>query len=122
MLTERRLRRSDDTLEALALQLEATAERAACTALVLTQRDGLPLAEVGEDAAAEEIAAFAPTLVRNGRLWHGAIPTTAGERLVTVAPLPTGDGTLYLCAVGGLVCVLGPELALGGRGVARILA
>jgi len=89
---------------------------------VLTQMDGLPLAEVGEDAVAEEIAAFAPTLVRNGRLWHGSVPTTAGERLVTVAPLSSADGPLYLCAIGGLMCVLGPELALGGRGVTRILA
>jgi len=122
MHTERRLRRSDDSLEALALQLEATADRAACTALVLTERDGLQLVEVGDDAAAEEIAALAPTLVRDGRLWHGAVPTAFGERLVTVAPVPSGQGTLYLCAVGGLMCVLGPELALGGRGVARILA
>src|SRR5512137_2847755 len=110
MLTERRLHRSDDTLEALSLQLEATADRAACTALVLTQRDGLKVAEAGEDAAAEEIAALAPTLARDGRLWHGAIPTSIGERLVTVAPVPSDNGTLYLCAVGGLVCVLGAEL------------
>jgi hypothetical protein len=122
MQAERRLHRSDDSLEALALQLEATADRAACTALVLTEKDGLPLAEVGDDKAAEEIAAFAPTLTRDGRLWHGAIPTSVGERLVTVVPVPSGGGTLYLCAVGGLLCVLGPELALGGRGVARILA
>jgi len=122
MHTERRLHRSDDTLEALALQLEATADRAACTALVLTAKDGLPVTEVGDDAAADEIAALAPTLVLDGRLWHGAIPTSAGERLVTVAPVPSDHGTLFLCAVGGLLCVLGPELALSGRGVKRILS
>jgi len=122
MHTERRLHRSDDSLEALALQLEATADRAACTALVLTERDGLPLAEVGDDGAADEIAALVPTLVRGGRLWHGVIPTSFGERLVTVSPVPSSCGTLFLCAVGGLLCVLGPELALGGLGVARILS
>jgi hypothetical protein len=122
MHIERRVHRSDDTLEALTLQLEATADRAACSALVLAQRDGLPMAEVGDDVAVEEIAALAPMLARDGRLWHGAIPTSAGERLVTVAPVPSVDDTLLLCAVGGLLCVLGPELSLGGRGVARILA
>jgi predicted regulator of Ras-like GTPase activity (Roadblock/LC7/MglB family) len=122
MHTERRVHRSDDLLEALALQLAATAARAACSAIVLTQRDGLPLAEAGDDAAAEEIAAIAPTLVRDGRRWHGAIPTSLGDRLVTISPLPSAQGTMLLCAVGGLLTVLGPELALGGRGVARILA
>jgi hypothetical protein len=123
MHTERRLHRSEDTLEALALQLAASADRAACTALVLTAEDGLNVAAVGDDAAADEIAALAPTLARDGRLWHGVIPTAAGEeRLVTIAPVPSGHGTLYLCAVGGLLTVLGPELALGGRGVARILS
>jgi len=122
MLTERRHHRSAEPLEALELQLAATAERAACSAIVLTGRDGLALAEVGDDAAAEEIAALAPTLARDGRMWHGAVDTGAGRRLVTVSPLRGALGTLYLCAVGGLLCVLGAELAVGGRGVARILA
>jgi len=121
MRTERRHCRSDDTLEALALQLEATAERTACSALVLTGKDGLKVAEAGDDEAADELAALAPGLVCDGRRWHGALATSAGERLVTVAPIPGDGGTLFLCAVGGQLCVLGPELALGGLAVQRIL-
>jgi hypothetical protein len=122
MQVERRVHRSDDTMEALTLQLAATAQRTACSAIILSEAAGIPVAEVGGDDAGEEIAALAPTLVRDGRRWHGAIRTAAGDRLVTIAPLPSAEGVLFLCAVGGLLCVLGPELASGGRGLVRILS
>jgi hypothetical protein len=122
MQIERRTHRSDDPLEALSLQLAATAERSACAALILAETGGLTVTEFGADPASEEIAALAPTLSRGGRRWHGAIRTSQGDRLVTVAPVEGRGRELLLCAVGGLICVLGPELASGGRGVARILS
>jgi len=122
MQTERRAHRSENPIEALTFQLAATAERTACTAIILTERSGLPCAEVGGDAVSEEIAALAPILVRDNRMWHGTVPTPDGDRIVTIAPIPSQCGVLYLCAVGGQICVLGNELIASGRGVVRILS
>ena len=122
MQAERRVHRSANTREALTFQLAATAERTACRSLVLAERGGLMIAEVGGDTASEEIAALAPTLAPGVTRWHGTIPTSAGDRLVTVTPVASALGPLFLCAVGGLICVLGPELSSGGQGVVRILS
>lgn len=122
MHAERRTRRSDRPLEALSLQLAATAERAACSAMVLAESGGFAVTETGGDPACEEIAALAPGLARGQRRWHGLVRTSAGDRLVTIAPVEGAEHELLLCAVGGQICVLGPELASGGRGVARILS
>ena len=122
MKAERRVNRSENTMKSLVYQLAATAERAACSALVLTEKSGLVVAEVGDDPAAEEIAAYAPCLARGGLRWHGMIPTSSGERLVTITPLASESGALFLCAVGGQFCVLGSELLLSGRGIVRILS
>jgi hypothetical protein len=122
MQIDRRIRRSDETTEALTLQLAATATRAACTAVVLSEKDGLAVAEVGDDGSTEEIAAMAPMLARDGRRWHGTVHTSWGDRLVTITPMPSAHGALYLCAVGGQICTLGAELISGGRGVLRILS
>ena len=124
MHAERRVERSDNIYEALKLQLAATARRAGMSALALTERQGLEVAVVGDAAAVEEIGALAPQLAPGARFWQGRLPDAAGgaARLVTVAPVSTGDGPLFLCAVGGSASEIGPELIRSGLGVCRILS
>jgi len=121
MLDERRQRRSYDTHKALSLQLAACAERARLSALILAEDQGLPVACAGKVEEAEEIAAMAPSLARDSGCWHGSIQTVDGIKSVTVCPVPTELGRLFLCAVGGIGAGVDTELIRGGHGVRRIL-
>jgi hypothetical protein len=122
MQTERRTSRSDNLFEALGLQLRATARRAGFTSLVLTEGQGLPVASVGEVAELEEVAALAPSLAPGARLWQGTLRSPAGPRVVTVMPLSTGDGPVFLCAAGGHGTEVAEDLLHAGLGICRILA
>lgn len=121
MLEERRQKRSYNTHKALGLQLASCAARARLSALVLAEDQGLPVASTGKHEEAEEIAAMAPSLARDSKCWHGSIQTDEGIKPVTVCPVRTELGRLFLCAVGGHGDSVDTELIRGGNGVRRIL-
>jgi hypothetical protein len=121
MLEDKRRNRSDNIHEALGLQLAACAARAQLSALILAEDQGLPVASTGNADEAEEAAALAPSLARNSGCWHGSVQTVEGLKSVTICPVPTADGRLYLCAVADLGASVDTELIRGGNGIRRIL-
>jgi len=123
MESERRQKRSVNVHQALELQLNATAERAGFDSVILTEDQGIPVAGAGNVNECEEYAALAPQLVPGNQLWQGKIAIDNGpQKEVTVAPLHTEIGDLYVCAVGGDSEKVMAELLLSCRGVNRILA
>jgi hypothetical protein len=122
MQQERRKKRSFNIHEALELQLSACAERASFSALMLTENKGIPVAGAGDVDQIEDIAAFAPQLAFKKRVWQGKMKDKNGhDQLVTVAPLNSVYGNLYMCAAGGESAQILAELLIGGKGVKRIL-
>lgn len=119
--TDHRDDRSDDVMEALSLQLKATAERANFDSIVLGDDLGMVLAEAGDSNDNEELAALSPILVPELVSWRGQVKTKNGKKRVSIAPMCIGDSRLYLTATGGDAKNVSRELFKSGLGVARIL-
>lgn len=120
---ERRTNRSDNLFHALELQLAATARRARFSSVVLTEAQGITVASTGNAGEAEDLAAMSPQLASGGKLWQGKISCGDGaHQLVTIAPVQSESGKLFLCAVGGNGTVITSALLCGGQGVKRILS
>ncbi|HUT77088.1 MAG TPA: hypothetical protein VM285_05345 [Polyangia bacterium] len=122
MQPERRTNRSDNLFEALGLQLAATAKRGGFTSLVLAEGQGIPVASAGFRDDLEDIVAVAPSLAPDARPWQGKLHDGSGAVMVTVMPVNTGDGPLFLCAAGGHGREVTTDLLRGGVGICRILA
>ena len=123
MRTERRVKRSHNIHEALELQLAASVERARFNSVILAEDQGFAVAGAGKVIEDEEIAALAPGIISGKKLWQGKIAIDNGpEKFVTIAPMKTDVGTLYMCGVGGESSKIIAELLLSCKGVNRILA
>lgn len=122
MLTERRTNRSENIMEALGLQLAATARRGGFSALALAESQGILVASTGATAEIEEVVAIAPSLTPGARPWRGSLRLASGCVQVLVMPVNTGDGPLFLCAAGGRGPGAIEDLLRAGLGVGRILA
>lgn len=123
MNNERRRRRSYNVHEALEFQLEATQERGSFSSVILAENQGVPVAGAGNILEDEDIAALAPRLVPGKQVWQGKISIDNGpEKKVTIAPIDTEVGHLYICGVGGESSTVIAELLMSGKGVNRILA
>jgi hypothetical protein len=122
MERERRVNRSENILEALGHLLGSTARRAHFSSLTLTESQGITVAGVGDTNEAEDIAVISPQLAPGARFWQGIVETPDGSKRVTVAPVSTDEGPLFLCAVGGMRPAIAAELLRSGMGVCRILA
>ncbi|MBN2343634.1 MAG: hypothetical protein JXX29_19325 [Deltaproteobacteria bacterium] len=123
MKEERRTKRSHNVHEALELQLEAIATRASFNSVILAEHQGIPVAGAGKVFEDEEIAALAPRLVPGKKLWQGKVSIDNGpEKQVTIAPIKTDVGDLFICGVGGQSSKVLAELLVGSKGVNRILA
>jgi predicted regulator of Ras-like GTPase activity (Roadblock/LC7/MglB family) len=118
---ERRQRRSELITQALTYQLLACCEDGRMHAMVVADRDGLPLAASGDAAACDEIAAsmahvaartaqFAGTLYRGGRHWE-----------VEMTRVSVDGSDLVVCAVGGSAEQRWRQVARGAEGARRIL-
>ena len=122
MIAERRNRRSSNLKSALEFQLAASMRRGEFDSLVLADETGLVIAAAGKDTESDALAAVSPKLAGNGRFWHGNLTTGASTITLSVKPVISDSGTMYLCAKGGLGGLVSEELHLSGRGVCRILA
>lgn len=123
MRTERRMKRSHNVHEALELQLAATVKRGHFNSVILAENQGIAVAAAGKVTDDEEIAALAPGLVLGKKLWQGKISLDNGpEKQVTIAPIQTDVGNLYICGIGGNSPLSVNELLAGTQGINRILA
>ena len=123
MREERRVKRSYNLHEALELQLAASLERGNFNSIILAEDQGFAVAGAGKVIEDEEVAALAPSLVPGKTVWQGKIVIDNGlEKMVTITPLQTDVGNLYLCGVGGESSKIIAELLLSSKGVNRILA
>ncbi|MBN2343474.1 MAG: hypothetical protein JXR45_18405 [Deltaproteobacteria bacterium] len=116
------MNRSQNVYEALELQLAASLKRANFQSVILAEDQGFPVAGVGEMREGEEVAALAPSLVPGKSIWQGKVLLDSGaEQTVTIAPLKTEAGNLYLCGIGGKPTQIIDELLYSCQGVNRIL-
>ncbi len=120
--SNQRVKRSDDVMEALSLQLKAAAERASFDSIVLGDDLGMVLAEAGNSKRNEKLAALSPLLAPKFVSWRGQVKTKKGEIRVSIAPMRVGNSRLYLTATGGEAESISRELFKSGLGVARILS
>jgi hypothetical protein len=101
MMNERRNRRSEVAGVAATYYLEAVASRAGHEAVVLSDGDGLLLADTGGRAACEAMAAVAP-LAGDARIdVDGLLGLVTRGRPLHVWPVEMQGERYYLAAVGG---------------------
>ena len=119
---ERRERRSEDTLEALKLQLAACRQDAGLEAMVLADEDGLCLAWAGEEASCQEVAARMALVNHKIENFEGVVLAPERSWSLRMRRFQAAGSWLYVCAVGGGGEVRGRELQRSIGGVSRILA
>jgi hypothetical protein len=101
--SERRRRRSNDTVTALHYQLAFTRTQASLEAVVLVDDSGCLVAGAGAWPACEELAAYAPlfanpTAIRNATVGSRIAALSAD---VEVRTLQVGGAEVVLCGRGG---------------------
>ncbi len=119
---ERRRNRSADPLVALHYQLARTRQEGRLDALVVADDSGVVVAAAGSWAVCEELAAYAPLLVRG--VWTD--PEISGRSRIAemraevdVQSIEVEGQTVLVCARGG--CRRTAALRQAAQGVARIL-
>ncbi len=121
---DRRLRRSDDTITALHLQLSHARFHGGLEALVLVDEVGALVAGAGAWPVCEELAAFAPLLADQTALLHEETRrlTDALRPSVTLFPFSI-DGTAVMLAARGPLSpeTAAPLLTNAASGCTRIL-
>jgi hypothetical protein len=123
LASERRRRRSDDTITALHYQLSHTRGEAGLEAVVLVDDTGCLVAGAGAWPACEELAAFAPLLADRSAVRSAVVGgrLAAIEPEVFVRPLSVDGFEVLLCGRGGAT----PRtelIAQAAAGCTRILA
>lgn len=124
--TERRTRRSHDTVTALHYQLAHVRSRVGLDCVVLVDDRGCLLAGAGAWPRCEELAAYAPLLAQPEEIRWTSVGTRIAEMSseVEVRPFAVGASTVLLCSRAGGATreVVGPALDRATAGVRRILA
>lgn len=128
---DRRRRRSDDPLIALHYQLAYARQASELEAIVVADASGIMVAGAGAWAVCEELAAYAPLLVREGGVWHepgldrrgtslDASARLASLKLEVDVQTVTIDGQeVLICARGGVD--RGRAIGRAAQGAERIL-
>ena len=109
-------------MTALELQLGASAERADLDALVLADEDGLCVASVGVDEAADDIAAHAAVVGHKVENFDGILFSQDLQWNVRIRRFRIGTTPMFLCAVGGGGEQRAQHVHESVDGVSRILA
>lgn len=97
---ERRHRRSDNTSEALRLQLEECRKAANLEAFVLSDEDGLCLAASGDETACGEVAARLPLLGRKVKHFDGVLLAPNRGWQVRMERFEVSGSELYMAVIG----------------------
>ncbi len=118
MLTERRVRRSEESFEALTYQLAHSRDRGKLEALVLADETGMVVASAGEASLCEELGAVAPLMTR-APMGMPLPPLLRGGE-VAVRPVRGASADLFLACLGGGVA-RDALLTHSANGIARIL-
>ena len=119
---ERRQQRSQNVSKALHLQLASSLCAAPLTGLVLSDEDGMTLAEAGDTNACREVAARLPLLGTTLSTFDGIVMSPECGYPVEVERVASDNSLLYLCAIGGKSSTRGKLLAKSKTGIRRILS
>jgi hypothetical protein len=122
MEMERRTRRSDNITQALRLQLAACRDAGRLAAMVLADRDGLPLAVVGDLPTCEEVAGRMALVGQRVSSYRGTVRTDDGAWPVHMRRVIVDGAGLLLCAIGGSRSERQRQIVRSSAGVERILA
>jgi len=121
MEAERRILRSENTTEALCLQLDACRRAAALTGMVLADEEGITLATSGDPQACGEVAAQLPLIGQKTPTFDGVLYSAEAGWEVGMKRFRAADTELYLCAIGGLREPRSQQIQHSIGGVSRIL-
>ena len=99
--TDRRQRRSEDTIEALELQLKACREDGGLEAMILGDEDGLCVAWSGEDLGCQEVAARMALVNHKIENFEGVVLAPERKWHVRMRRFVVAGSELYVCAIGG---------------------
>jgi hypothetical protein len=122
MRKERRRRRATSTTLALTYQLDDCCRDGAIDAMVVADRDGLPLAAAGNAYACDEVAARMVLVGPRIRAFDGTL-LGGGQRWDVQMTTVSVDGSeLLVCAVGGSAAQRKRQITRGAAGALRILA
>jgi hypothetical protein len=119
---DRRHRRGTTVTQSLRYQLAACCEDGRIEAMVVADRDGLPLATSGDTHACEEVAARMGLVHPHIRDFDGVLFGPGHRWDVQMTRLSISGAELLVCAVGGAADARRRELARGAAGATRILA
>ncbi len=122
-VSERRRRRSDDTITALHYQLQSTRSEAGLDAVVLVDDSGCLVAGVGAWPVCEELAAFAPLLAQPTAIRDAGLGTrlAALSSDVELLRVDVDGAVVLLCGRGGNA-KRGTSIARAAAGCSRILS
>lgn len=119
--SNRRLHRSDDTMQAMSLQLDACRDAGRLTAIFVGDEDGLCLAWSGDGETCERVAATVAPLARRMENFEGLIETDQDRVNVRMRRFEVGGTRLLIGAVGGGGEVRAAQIHRSIGGVSRIL-
>lgn len=120
--TERRIRRAQTAKVALSYQLDDCCKDGEIHAMVVADRDGLPLAAAGDAYTCDEVAA---RIVLAGTKVSGFDGTVLGDGQrwdVEMKKIQLDGEELVICAIGGTSSERSRQIARGAAGAVRILA
>lgn len=120
--TERRIRRSHDTSQALFYQLETSRSRANLQAMVLADDDGLCVASSGDDDMCDELSAYMTLIGDKVERFDGCLLDADGRWDVYIRRFNVFGVDLYVGAVGGTREGRTREVGHSMRGTGRILS
>jgi hypothetical protein len=120
-MIERRRNRSENSSEALLLQLEACCRDSDVEAMVIADDEGLPLASTGAPYACDEIAARTAVAGRRVAEFQGTLLGHAQAWDVQMKRISVAGSDLLVCAVGGSAAMRQRQIDRSAAGCARIL-
>jgi hypothetical protein len=119
---ERRRRRGTTVTQSLRYQLAACCEDGRIDAMVVADRDGLPLAASGDPYACEEVAARMALVGPRVGDFDGVLLGPGHRWDVQMKRVVVEETELVVCAVGGTADARRRQVARGAEGAVRILA